>query len=51
MDLLFTIVHWQGLAKLRLHTNTTLVILDEVTTQLGQQLHHFHDDLCPKFDT
>lgn len=51
MDLLFTMTHWQALAKLRLHTDTTLFILDEVTTQLGHQLRRFRDKLCPQFKT
>lgn len=43
--------HWQALAKLRLHTETTLCILDGVTVQLGHQLRRFRDELCPQFKT
>lgn len=41
MRLLFLCAHWHGLAKLRLHSDLTLDILDDVTTTLGEVFHHF----------
>jgi hypothetical protein len=45
------LAHWHGLAKLRMHTNLTLDILDEATISLGKQSRFFADKICPKFDT
>jgi hypothetical protein len=49
--LLFTMAHWHALAKLRLHTDVTLEILDDVTTSLGIQLRHFLNTVCKAFNT
>lgn len=49
--LLFTMAHWHGLAKLRLHTDSTLKLLDDLTTSLGSQLRHFANVVCPAFQT
>jgi hypothetical protein len=43
--------HWHGLAKLRLHTDVTLNIMEAVTTSLGQQLRKFKRNTCEKFET
>lgn len=43
--------HWHGLAKLRMHTDYTLEILDHTTTQLGQLLRDFHLKTCTSFNT
>lgn len=51
MRLLFTCSHWHGLAKLRLHTDITIDILDEVTTTLGAQFREFQQKVCPAFAT
>lgn len=50
-DLLFTVSHWHGLAKLRMHTDETLAILDAATSSLGEQLRDFADVTCSTFDT
>jgi hypothetical protein len=50
-DLLFTLAYWHGLAKLRLHTDTTLDKLKGVTTELGRQLRHFTNVTCAAFTT
>lgn len=49
--LLYTCAHWHSIAKLRLHTDTTLEILDNLTTDLGSQLRNFRDKVCPKYTT
>jgi len=51
LRLLFTFAHWHGLAKLRLHTDTTLQILDITTTNLGNQLRAFQNKTCSSFET
>ncbi|GBE78097.1 hypothetical protein SCP_0109790 [Sparassis crispa] len=51
LDLLFTLAEWHAGAKLRLHTETILKILREVTTELGARLRKFVKNTCPQFDT
>ena len=51
MDLLFTHGHWHGLAKLRMHHDITLDILDAVTKELGMKLRNFNRNTCAAFDT
>lgn len=51
LDLLFKLAHWHGLAKLRIHTDITLGILDQVTTSLGEALRNFQLKSCPAFNT
>lgn len=43
MDLLFVAGEWHGLAKLRLHTESTLANLRKVTSDLGALLREFKD--------
>jgi hypothetical protein len=51
LQLLFVAAHWHGLAKLRLHNDFTLDILDSVTRSLGQLLRNFNDKTCAAFVT
>lgn len=51
MSLLFIFSEWHGLAKLRLHTDHTLNLLDALTTDLGDAIRGFVDKTCSKFDT
>lgn len=51
LRLIFTCAHWHALAKLRLHSDITVNILDEVTTILGEQFRHFANQICPLYDT
>ncbi|KAF7971052.1 hypothetical protein HWV62_22187 [Athelia sp. TMB] len=51
MKLLFTCSHWHALAKLRMHTDITLDIMDLVTTRLGRELRSFAKNTCTAFDT
>lgn len=50
LDLLFELATWHGLAKLRLHTDTTLSFLDTSTTRLGKILRRFSSE-TETFDT
>ncbi|KAJ7247385.1 hypothetical protein B0H12DRAFT_1211224 [Mycena haematopus] len=51
LDLLFTFAEWHTLAKLKLHTDTTLNLLDSTTTLLGRLLRRFKRVVCPEFAT
>jgi hypothetical protein len=51
LDLLFLLAQWHGLAKLRLHTDDTLKIMDQVTVALGNQLREFQNITCASFET
>lgn len=51
LRLLFLCAHWHGLAKLRMHTDTTLKIMEEVTKLLGEQFRKFSTVTCEKYDT
>jgi hypothetical protein len=51
LDLLFTLCQWHGLAKLRLHHDLTLQLLDQTTAQLGSQFRRFQVETCQKVPT
>ncbi|KAJ7174906.1 hypothetical protein C8R46DRAFT_1161271 [Mycena filopes] len=51
LDLLFILAYWHALAKLRMHTDFTVDLLDSVTTLLGRQLRHFRKVTCAAFTT
>ncbi|RDB25667.1 hypothetical protein Hypma_006970 [Hypsizygus marmoreus] len=51
MRLLFHFGHWHGLAKLRLHSEITIDLLDKEMTVLGNALRSFKVDTCSKFAT
>ena len=49
--MLFTLAEWHALAKLRLHTDTTIGWLEQCTTNLGAQLRRFQKHTCSFFAT
>jgi hypothetical protein len=49
--LLYICCEWHALAKLRLHTDETLGLLEKVTATLGTQLRKFAKDICPAYST
>jgi hypothetical protein len=51
LDLLFTLCTWHALAKLRLHTSSTLRIFKATTKVLGQKLRYWVKKTCAAFDT
>jgi len=51
LDLLFKLATWHALAKLHLHTDSTLHSLEGSTTRLGQALWKFASTTCEKFET
>jgi hypothetical protein len=50
-DILFTLAYWHALAKLRMHTDSTLVLLRGATSSLGTLLRRFIKYTCSAFDT
>jgi hypothetical protein len=48
-SLLYRFTHSHTLAKLRMHSETTLSLLDEVFKKLSCQLHEFRDITCVAF--
>jgi hypothetical protein len=51
LKLLFELAHWHGLAKLRMHTDTTLDILAQLTITLGDTFREFKAETCSAFAT
>jgi hypothetical protein len=51
MELLLTMAHWHGLAKMRVHNDRTLEVMDALTTSLGDKLRAFSTKTCPAFAT
>ena len=51
LDLLFIMAHWHALAKLRLHTDISLDLMDDVTTTLGHTLRTFDKATSSAFET
>ena len=51
LKLLFNLAHWHGLAKLQIHTDTTLELLAQVMKSLGSNLRTFAKCTCSLFQT
>jgi hypothetical protein len=51
LDLLYIFATWHALAKLRVHIDDTLQLLDIATSAIGAQLRDFRDTICVKYDT
>ncbi|KJA13982.1 hypothetical protein HYPSUDRAFT_150921, partial [Hypholoma sublateritium FD-334 SS-4] len=51
MKLLYRTAEWHGLAKLRMHTESSLSLLDELTKEFGELMRKFQDLTCAKFST
>ena len=43
MKLLYRTSEWHALAKLRMHTDQSLDLLEELTTEFGDLMRHFRD--------
>jgi hypothetical protein len=50
-ELLFTLSEWHFLAKLRLHTDSTLAALRSITKTLGSRLRQFEKHIAPSYNT
>jgi len=51
MKLLYRTAEWHALAKLRMHSDSTLLLLEELTTEFGQLIRQFRDFTCIQFKT
>ncbi|KAG0692732.1 hypothetical protein DFH29DRAFT_1008196 [Suillus ampliporus] len=51
LDLLFDLSVWHGYAKLRMHTEDTLVFFDTATVVLGQSIRTFYKITCSYYYT
>lgn len=51
LDLLFSLALWHGIAKLRMHTEATVNLLDATTRVLGSALRTFRDRTCTAYET
>ena len=51
MTLLFLLCHWHGLAKLHMHTDDTLRLMESITVKLGNHLHTLTNETCSAFST
>jgi hypothetical protein len=51
MTLLYRLAEWHALAKLRMHADTTLDLLDSITTILGQEFRQFRRTVCSAYAT
>ena len=51
LDLLYIIAYWHSLAKLRMHTDSSLQELRQLTTIMGEHLRYFADETCQHFQT
>ncbi|KAF9058027.1 hypothetical protein BJ165DRAFT_1521351 [Panaeolus papilionaceus] len=50
-ELLYTASEWHALAKLRMHTETSLQRLHSLTTDFGVQMRLFRDTTCAHYQT
>lgn len=51
MRLLFIMAHWHALAKLHMHNDCTLNVMQAVTVSLGNELRKFSQTTCSAFET
>ncbi|KAI0760923.1 hypothetical protein BD413DRAFT_666261 [Trametes elegans] len=51
LDMLFDLSTWHALAKLRLHTDNTIDLLDVITVNTGASIRRFARVTCPKYTT
>ncbi|SJL13006.1 uncharacterized protein ARMOST_16442 [Armillaria ostoyae] len=51
LNVIFDFATWHALAKSRIHSDSSLAVLQAVTFSLGRQLRRFAMTVCPKFKT
>ncbi len=51
MKLLYRTAEWHGLAKLRMHTDSTLALLESLTAEFGLLMQNFQELTCSHFAT
>lgn len=51
MRLLYTMAYWHSLAKMRMHTESSVCLLDNAHTAMATHLRHFEKIVCPRYTT
>ena len=51
MKLLYRTAEWHTLAKLRMHSDSTLTLLEDLTIEFGKLMREFRDLTCSQFQT
>lgn len=51
LDMVFILATWHALAKLRLHSESTLHVFEQTTSALGKILRKFASVVCAEYDT
>lgn len=51
MKLLYRTAEWHALAKLRMHSHSTLALLEDLTVEFGKLMRQFRDLTCSQFQT
>ena len=51
LDLLYILAYWHSLAKVHMHTDSSLQEFRQLTTILGEHLRYFADETCQHFQT
>lgn len=51
MKLLYRTAEWHALAKLRMHSDSTLTLLEDLTVEFGKLMRQFRDLTCSQFQT
>ena len=51
MKLLYRTAEWHALAKLRMHTESSLALLESLTTEFGLLMQNFQELTCSQFAT
>lgn len=51
MKLLYRTAEWHALAKLRMHTDISLALLESLTMEFGLLMQNFQDLTCSHFST
>jgi hypothetical protein len=51
MKLLYRTAEWHALAKLRMHTDQSLDLLEALTIEFGRLMRQFRDVMCSQFTT
>ena len=49
--MLYKAAEWHALAKLRMHTDSTLDLLEVITREFGRLMRQFRDETSDKFNT
>lgn len=51
MRVLYRAAEWHGFAKMRIHTESTLTHLEEITKELGKNVRNFEVSMCSQYAT